>query len=372
MRRISDRLPVRVAALLVATVGVVSATMIIVAFRVHSYDPGRLHRLVVLVGLISFGVAIVLGVAAAVAITRPIRRTTAAARRFGAGDLDVRLPARGRTELAELGTAFNSMAAQLADTMRDLHESQTLQQRFVADVSHELRTPLAAMIAADEGLDSADERARRRSIELVRGQTRRLGRLVDDLLEMSRFDAGQTSIEYERIDVAALAADVINTIVLGEQVRITRLGDTTAEADVRRIHTVLRNLVANAFQHGKPPVDIVVDGRELDAVTASVADDGPGVPADIAPTIFDRFVRADEARTSQGAHSGLGLAIALENARLHGATLTLSASGRTAFTLNLPRVGRRKPGVDGDASRGRVGSAHTPSRPTPGNADVAG
>lgn len=348
MRRLRDRLPIRIAALLVASVLVVSVTMIIVAYKTPaSYDSGTLRKLVLLVGLVSVVLALLLGAACAAAITRPIRRTTAAARRFGAGELDVRLPARGRTELAELGTAFNSMAAQLADSMRDLHESQTLQQRFVADVSHELRTPLAAMIAADDGLDSADEQARSRSIELVRGQTRRLVKLVDDLLEMSRFDAGQTSVNYEQVDVAALAADVVHTIVPGRDVRITRLGDTTAEFDVRRIHAVLRNLVANAFQHGQPPVDIVVDGSGRDAVTVSVADDGPGVPADLAPTIFDRFVRADEARTSQGAHSGLGLAIALENARLHDATLTLSASGRTAFTLDLPRVGRRKAVEDG-------------------------
>jgi len=335
-------LPIRVAGLLVASVVLVAGAMILVAFRVDSWNSGKLHRLVVWIGLISFALAVVLGFAAAAAITRPIRRTTAAARRFGAGELDVRLPARGKTELAELGKAFNAMAAQLSDTMRDLHESQTLQQRFVADVSHELRTPLAAMVAADEGLDSADEQARRRSIQLVRGQTRRLGKLVDDLLEMSRFDAGQTSIDHELVDLAALAADVVHTVAPGQDVRITRLGDTTAEADVRRIHTVLRNLVANAFQHGQPPVDVVVDGRDTAALTVSVADDGPGVPPDIAPTIFDRFVRADEARTSQGAHSGLGLAIALENARLHGATLELSTAGRTAFTLHLPRArGRR-------------------------------
>lgn len=312
--------------------------MTVVVFRSTRYNPGNLRHVVVWIGLASFAVTLVLGFAAAGAITRPIRRATAAARRFGAGELDVRLPARGRTELADLGTSFNAMAAQLSDTLRDLHESQTLQQRFVADVSHELRTPLAAMIAADEGLDSGDEQARRRSIELVRGQTRRLVTIVDDLLEMSRFDAGQTSVNHEKVDLAALAADAVHTIAPDQDVRITRLGDTTADVDVRRIHTVLRNLVSNAFQHGLPPVDVVVDGRDLDAVTVSVADDGSGVPPNIAPTIFDRFVRADEARTSQGAHSGLGLAIALENARLHGATLTLSATGRTTFTLHLPRV----------------------------------
>jgi two-component system sensor histidine kinase MtrB len=340
MRRFRNRLAIRIAGLLVITVLIVSATMTVVVFRSNEYHPSRLHSNVVRIGLASIVLALALGFAAAGVITRPVRRTTAAARRFGAGELDVRLPARGKTELADLGTSFNVMAAQLSDTMRDLHESQTLQQRFVADVSHELRTPLAAMIAADEGLDSVDEQARSRSIELVRGQTRRLGKLVDDLLEMSRFDAGQTSIDHERVDLAALAADAAHTIAPGEDVRITRLGDTTADADVRRIHAVLRNLVANAFQLGQPPVDIVVDGRDLDTVTVSVADDGPGVPPDIAPTIFDRFVRADQARTSQGAHSGLGLAIALENARLHGATLALSTTGRTTFTLDLPRVGR--------------------------------
>ncbi len=341
MRRFRDRLPIRIAGLIVITVLVVSATMTVAAFGSGGYDVDKLHHVVIWIGLASVILALALGIVAATAITRPIRRTTAAARRFGAGELDVRLPARGKTELADLGTSFNAMAAQLSDTMRDLHESQTLQQRFVADVSHELRTPLAAMIAADEGLDSVDEQARSRSIELVRGQTRRLVKLVDDLLEMSRFDAGQTSLEYEKVDLAALAADAAHTIAPGEDVRITRLGDTAAEADVRRIHTVVRNLVANAFQHGQPPVDIVVDGRDLDTVTVSVADDGQGVPPEIAPTIFDRFVRADQARTSQGAHSGLGLAIALENARLHGATLALSTTGRTTLTLHLPRSGRR-------------------------------
>lgn len=354
MSRIRDRLPVRIAVLVVAAVAVVAGVMIVAALRQHSYtDVGKLHRSVVLIGIVSVVAALALGVAAAIAVTRPVRRTIEAARRFGAGELDVRLPTRGSTELAELSESFNAMAEQLADTLRDLHASQTLQQRFVADVSHELRTPLAAVIAAAEGLDADDARARQRSTELVRAQIRRLGKLVDDLLEMSRFDAGQTSMDYERIDIAALAADVVHTMWHDEDVRITRLGDTTADADVRRIHTILRNLVANAFQHGLPPVDVVVNGSDPDTVTVSVADDGPGVPAAVAPTIFDRFVRADEARTSQGEHSGLGLAIALENARLHNATLSLSAIGRTSFSLDLPRHLSRpmEAGPDVDAAQ---------------------
>lgn len=344
MSRLRDRLPVRIAVGFVGGVATVAVAMLVAAMRQHDGNSAdKLHRSTTLIAVIGLVAAVALGVAAAVAITRPVRRTIEAARRFGAGELDVRLPTRGSTELAELSTAFNAMTTRLADTLRDLHVSQTLQQRFVADVSHELRTPLAAVIAAAEGLDAEDPRARQRSTELVRGQVRRLGKLVDDLLEMSRFDAGQVPMVYERIDVTALAVDVVHTVWPGEDVRITPLGDTTADADVRRVHTILRNLVANAFQHGQPPIDIVVNGSDPDTIVVSVADDGPGVPASVAPTIFDRFVRADESRTSDGEHSGLGLSIALENARLHGGTVSLSAIGRTSFSLRLPR---HPPGTD--------------------------
>lgn len=227
MSRLRDRLPVRIAVGFVGGVATVAVAMLVAAMRQHDGNSAdKLHRSTTLIAVIGLVAAVALGVAAAVAITRPVRRTIEAARRFGAGELDVRLPTRGSTELAELSTAFNAMTTRLADTLRDLHVSQTLQQRFVADVSHELRTPLAAVIAAAEGLDAEDPRARQRSTELVRGQVRRLGKLVDDLLEMSRFDAGQVPMVYERIDVTALAVDVVHTVWPGEDVRITPLGDT--------------------------------------------------------------------------------------------------------------------------------------------------
>jgi len=270
-------------------------------------------------------------------VTRPVAKVMLAAQRFGHGHLEERIPVRTASPFGDLAASFNAMADQLSDTLQDLHESQTLQHRFVADVSHELRTPLAAMLAANDGLDSVDGPTRDRSVELLREQTRRLATLVDDLLEMSRFDAGQAGTLTEHLDLAALADDVLRTVALGLDARVTAIGDTTADVDVRRIHTVLRNLVTNAFEHGEPPVDVIIDGRDPDTLIMTVADDGPGVPDPLRAAIFDRFVRADAARTTSRTHSGLGLAIALENARLHGATLTLAASGRTAFTLELPR-----------------------------------
>jgi two-component system, OmpR family, sensor histidine kinase MtrB len=280
--------------------------------------------------------ALVVGFAVATGVRRPIRRVGGAARHFGDGDLDVRAKVRGKDELADLAVNFNAMADRLSASLRDLHESQSLQHRFVADVSHELRSPLAAMLAAGDGLDSADLGARNRATDLLRGQTRRLAQLVDDLLEMSRFDAGQATLELEPIDLADLSRDAVHTVAPDADIRVTPLGDVNAQVDPRRMHTVIRNLVANAVKHGAPPIDVVIDGR-LDPIVITVADDGPGVPAELVETVFDRFVRADTARGSTGASTGLGLGLARENAMLHGAEITLASTGRTSFSVRLPR-----------------------------------
>jgi two-component system sensor histidine kinase MtrB len=284
--------------------------------------------------------ALIVGFAVATGVRRPIRRVGRAARQFGGGDLDVRAKVRGKDELADLAVNFNAMADRLSASLRDLQESQSLQRRFVADVSHELRSPLAAMLAAGDGLDSSDVAARSRSTDLLRGQTRRLAQLVDDLLEMSRFDAGQATLELEPIDLADLSRDAVHTVAPDADIRVTRLGDVHAEVDPRRMHTVIRNLVANAVTHGAPPIDVVVDGR-TDPIVITVADDGPGVPADLIDTVFDRFVRADTARGSKGESTGLGLGLARENAMLHGAEITLASTGRTSFSVRLPRSSSR-------------------------------
>ena len=301
----------------------------------------RLRNDLLMVDALAVLIAVAFGLLFAGGIGRPIRRTTLALRRFGDGDLHARVPERGGAELATLAREFNSLADHLNRTLEDLHAAQSLQQRFVADVSHELRTPLAAMIAADDGLDSPDPELRRRAVALVQGQTRRLSRMIEDLLEMSRFDAGQATLDLEPVDLIRLTEDVVRTVAPDQDVRVTGFGDVVVDVDARRVHAILRNLVGNAVQHGAPPVDIVIDAR-TDPVSVTVADDGPGVPAELAPTVFDRFVRADGARTGHpnprnGTSTGLGLAIAAENARLHGATLEVSSAGRSTFTLRLPR-----------------------------------
>jgi two-component system sensor histidine kinase MtrB len=298
----------------------------------------QLRRNTVLVGLPVLLCTAVLGVVIAGRIARPIERASAAARRMGAGDLSPRLPAAGRDELADLGSAMNEMAGELDRTLTELRRMDTQHRRFTADVAHELRTPLASLVAAADSLDAEKPTVRHRAAVLLRQQTRRLAALVEDLLEVSRFDAGAVVADRRAVDVGALATEVAGTSERPADVRVQVSGDPVLLADPRRLHAVLRNLVANALAHGAPPVLVDVRGQE-DTVEVVVADHGDGVPADLKGVLFDRFVRGDPARGSGG--SGLGLAIARSNAELHDGRLRLipSAPGAGAtFELSLPRT----------------------------------
>lgn len=289
---------------------------------------------VVAVVIALFGGA--LGVLAARTIQRRVRTAALAARRFGEGALDTRLPVQGRDELADLAGSFNAMAQRLGESIDQLRLKDRQQRRFVADVAHDLRTPLASMVAAADGLHSPDPADRDRSAELLGSQARRLGRLVDDLLEVSRFDAGAAEFRPEAVDLEALAADAVQVTAPGSDIPVRRTGDATVHGDPRRLHTIVRNLVTNAVGHGEPPITVTVDGTDPDRVQVSVADSGPGLPADLAPVVFDRFVRGDRAR-SRTEGSGLGLAIARENAHLHGGRLEVVNDGGAVFTLTVPR-----------------------------------
>jgi len=280
--------------------------------------------------------AVLVGLAIATGIRRPIRRVTEAANQFARGNLDIRTPTRGRSELADLARSFNSMADHMSTTLRQLRQARTLQRRFVADVSHELRTPLSAMLAAGDNLDSSDVQVRDRVTVLLRSQTRRLVSMVENLLEVSRFDVGQAKLDLEPADLLELARDAAHTVAPDTDIRLTGLGNVQADVDVRRIHTIVRNLIANAVQHGAPPIEVTIDGR-ADPLLLTVTDHGAGIPNELRATIFDRFVRGENARTTTTDNTGLGLAIAYENAALHRATLIVAERGPTAFILQLPR-----------------------------------
>ncbi|WP_396287758.1 ATP-binding protein [Amycolatopsis sp. PS_44_ISF1] len=286
-------------------------------------------------------IAVALALLAARQVLRPVRALNTAARNLGHGRLDVRLRAKGSDELAELVTTFNSTAAELERTVGSLRAMEADARRFVADVSHELRTPLAAMNAVTDVLDEdADQLPADTGVaaRLVSAETRRLTRLVQDLVEISRFDAGRAELRLDDWDVGtAVAGSISARGWSAEDGIVTDLPDgVLATLDPRRLDIIVANLVGNALRHGEPPVEVrlATDGA---TVTLAVTDHGPGIPAEVLPHVFDRFTKADSARArSEG--SGLGLAIARENARLHGGDIEVaSAPTGTRFVLRLPR-----------------------------------
>ncbi|XRQ03364.1 ATP-binding protein [Actinomadura welshii] len=269
-------------------------------------------------------------------VLRPVRRLGAAARALGAGKLETRVDVRGNDELADLSRTFNRTAEALERTVTDLRAMDAASRRFVADVSHELRTPLTSMLAATDVLaDDGDAAAR-----LVAAETRRLGRLVEHLIEISRFDAGRAALALEEVDVADAVIGTVGARGWRDRVTVDGPAGLSVRADPRRLDVVLANLAGNALEHGRQPVSVRFGASERNGaggVEIVVADGGPGLPDDLLPVVFDRFVKAEAAR-SRSDGSGLGLSIARENALLHGGTLEAAngPDGGAVFTLWLP------------------------------------
>lgn len=308
-------------------------------------------------------------------VVLPVRRAAAAAKRLSAGRLDERLRVRGADDLAALATSFNDMAASLQDKLRELEELSMVQRQFVSDVSHELRTPLATIrMAADLLFDARGQLdgSGARSAELLQTQVERFQSLLDDLLEISRYDAGAATLDVEAVDVCDLvrrSADDAQQLAERRGGRIEfRLPAEAcaAEVDRRRVERVLRNLLVNAVEHGEGNDVVVSAAADRDAVAVVVRDHGIGLRPGQEQLVFERFWRADPARARTGGGTGLGLAIALEDARLHGGWL--QARGQpgvgSLFRLTLPRrsgqplVGSPLPlqpdEIDGDVDTARV------------------
>ncbi|SEE72793.1 two-component system, OmpR family, sensor histidine kinase MtrB [Streptomyces sp. 2231.1] len=292
----------------------------------------------------AFAFAAVLALIAARRVLRPVRQLRTAAEKITTGALDTRLDVRGKDELAELTGTFNIMASALQRDHAELRRMEANARRFAADVSHELRTPLAAMTAVTDALDE-DARSGQlppdtaEAVLIISGETRKLARMVEDLMEISCFDAGAAARHLDDVALRTLVHKTLQQRAWREPEHVvTELpeGNVRVRVDARRIDVALANLIGNALRHGAAPV--TVRARVTGAkVVIEVADRGPGIPDDVLPHVFDRFYKADAARPrSEG--SGLGLAIALENVRLHHGTLiAANAPGSGAvFTVTLP------------------------------------
>ncbi len=308
------------------------------------FDERELHdeldqlRTILLVGV--GAVALLAGIVGWILARRtlaPVARASEAARSLAEGLLETRIPVERADEFGAWAASFNEMADALQGKIVALSQAQSRERRFTADVAHELRTPLTALVAEAsllaEHIDSLPADARRPA-ELLVADVGRLRGLVDDLMEISRLDAGAEPLRREPVDLGATVAAVVRAHDADGRVRVDE-EPVTIESDRRRLERILGNLVGNALAHGNGEAAVRVSNEEGSAVV-EVTDRGPGIPAEHLPHVFERFYKADPSRAGPG--SGLGLAIARENARLLGGDVEVASEpGHGArFTLRLP------------------------------------
>lgn len=274
--------------------------------------------------VLAIGATLLVGAFAVTRITRRLHLTAQVARRISAGDLDARVddprtkdPARPQDEVATVSGALDTMASSLQRKLQT-------EQRFTADVAHELRTPLTGLSAAAELLPEG------RPSELVRDRVKAMRSLTEDLLEISRLDARNETVDLAVHELGAIAVRVVRASGTGTEVRIVR--EATVETDRRRLERVLGNLVSNAHRHGAPPVVVTVDGPVV-----TVRDHGPGYPEYLLAAGPQRF------RTENGGKGhGLGLTIAVGQAEVIGAELVFGEApdGGAEARLTLPEYVR--------------------------------
>ncbi|MFF9014479.1 ATP-binding protein [Streptomyces sp. NPDC014870] len=284
------------------------------------YGREALDRHMRYAALATLAVVVPVTLLAAELVVRRLRRVAGTARRIRHGDLDARTAGRGHDEIGEISSAVDHMADALQNRLH-------AEQRFTADVAHELRTPLAGLVASASLLPEGE------ATDLVRDRVKVLHALVDDLLEISRLDAGAERADPQPVPLDELVEESVRRTGLDTVITVT--ARAVVETDPRRVDRIVTNLVVNAHRHGAPPVEVTVDGA-----TVVVRDHGPGFPADLLAEGPQRF-RTGAAERGHG--HGLGLTIALGQAQVIGARLTFAdadaggaVEGGAVATLTLP------------------------------------
>ena len=305
--------------------------------------------------VVAGGVLIVGTLLASVMIFGPARRRLrgleSAARNFGAGDLSARAPDRGGDEIASVAGAFNAMADDLAARAEALAASDRVRRQLLADVSHELTTPVTAMRGYLETLTmpelALDEATRARYLTIISDETARLERIIGDLLDLARLEGGGGSLTIERVSVAQLFDRVAARHERACQTAGVSLsasiepGAEYVRGDRDRLEQALQNLAANAIRYAPRGSTLRLSaapgGVGSHPVAIGVEDEGPGIPEEHLPRVFDRFYKADAARGATSSGSGLGLSIVKAIVERHGGHIAVrSVPGRTRFEIVLP------------------------------------
>jgi signal transduction histidine kinase len=291
-----------------------------------------------LVGTLAALVALLLSRWLARGMTQPLRDMAAAARRMEVGDYTTRIHTRSRDEVGQLAVAFNRMSGEL----QDLEQSR---RDLVANVSHELKTPITAIRAHLENLLDGVERPDPETLEVMLAQSERLGRLVEQLLDLSKLESGEVSLSRAPVRLEPLVARVLSEIEVARADRGVRVVPNLPvdlppiDADAERVHQVLFNLLDNALRFTPSGGKVTVAAQsENGTVHVSVADTGVGIAPEHLPRLFERFYRVDQARSREDGGTGIGLAIARSVVEAHGGHIRAeSRLGRgSTFTFDLP------------------------------------
>lgn len=276
-------------------------------------------------------VAAVLGWFASGRVLRPLRRFAGAAERIADGALDTRLHTGGDRDLGALERTFNRMASAV-------QERVAREARFTSDVSHELRSPVAGMLSAISVARRAkgDAAVMERTLDALDERVQLLHTTVEDLLEISRVEAGVATLQLEPVDPVRLAEAVLARMNLRD-VPISVAGAVVpVELDKRRVGQMLQNLLENAERYGGGATRVEIEAAS-GLLRLAVEDDGPGVPDHERSYIFERFARGDSASSSSALGSGLGLALVSEHASLHGGRVVIEErTGGARFVVELP------------------------------------
>lgn len=297
-------------------------------------------------GLIGVAAALVLGFLLSRSVAAPLRNIARAARSVARGSYRQRVPATGPREVRDLAANFNRMT-------EEVQRSQQTLRDFLANISHELKTPLTSIRGFSEAmLDGTidDEAGIERSAKVISDESNRVLRLVQELLDLSRIESGQASMQQEDLNLHELFEHVTEVFALraeesGVQLEVTMNGSSRVRGDFDRLEQVMNNLLDNAFRHTPRGGTLRVTSRDLQPgiVQVTISDTGGGIPAQDVPHLFERFYRANGARNKNG--YGLGLAISREIVRAHGGEIwaTSEADRGTTFVFTLPTAGRVVP-----------------------------
>jgi len=309
----------------------------------------QVNRALLQAGIIAGVLGIVFGLLLARSIAAPLGQLATAANRFAQGELDERVPVRGTEEMAGAAQAFNDMAA-------SLEQAEILRRNLVVDIAHELRTPLTVIQGNLQAILDDVYPLKKREIATVFDETLVLGRLISDLRDLSQAEAGQLDLNVQAIEVKPVLDSVRNAFAdLARQQGVHLNSSATVNirpvlADPDRLRQILNNLVGNALRHTPESGEVEIAAEEQDGnqdegrVRFSVADTGPGIPADDLPHVFDRFWRAERSRSREYGGSGLGLAIARQLVEAQGGKIGVESEvGRgSVFWFTLPVVGEEE------------------------------